>query len=148
MNITTLQTEKEAILAALWKFISQRPGIETGNYFSSWRDENGIKAFRSERRSIAKDGKEARILWDAVNAREWITAQDLMEAFLAAFSGRLEWDGRSLSYTAGQYFPTEYRKAVCAVLSRAIVQAFRREGNSLDYVRGCFKRSGASRWFN
>jgi hypothetical protein len=28
------------------------------------------------------------------------------------------------------------------------VNAFRREGNSLEYVRKCFKRSGASRWFN
>jgi hypothetical protein len=149
MITTTIETtEKQKIMAALWRFINQRSGIEAANYFSDWRDERGIYAFKSEQRSIARDGKEARILWDAVDCRDWINAEDLKDCFLASFSGRLEWDGKSLSYTSGQYFPTEYRKAVCAVLSRAIVNAFRREGNSLDYVRKCFQRSGASRWFN
>ena len=143
----TQSTERDAILAALSRFINQRSGIEAGNYFSGCNDRDGIAAFRSEQRAIARDGKEARILLDIVRDREWITEEDLKDAFLRSWSGRLEWDGESLSYCAGQYFPTEYRKAACAVLSRAIINAYRREGNSLEYVRKNFKRSGASRWF-
>jgi hypothetical protein len=82
--------------------------------------------------------------------------------------------GFAVDYCTGQYFPTEYRKAVCAVLSQAIwnwtsahampaptlhhnsetgetVQRFKglRVG---DYLRASFKREFgrgmASRWFN
>ena len=37
-----------------------------------------------------------------------------------AFSGRLSWDGASLSYCTGQYYPTEYRLAAAAVLRAAL----------------------------
>jgi len=146
--MTAASTERDAILAALSRFINQRSGIEAENYFSRWNDRDGIAVFRSEQRAIARDGKEARILLDIVRDREWITEEDLKNAFLRSWSGRLEWDGKALSYCAGQYFPTEYRKAACAVLSRAIINAYQREGNSLDYIRKNFKRSGAYRWFN
>ena len=109
--------ERELILSSLSKFIRQRPGLEFGNY-------GDIAAYRSEMRSITKDKHEAEALLSAVSWRESITAENLKEAF-SAFSGRLSWDGRRLDYCTGQYWPTEYRKAVCAVLSLVLWNYFR-----------------------
>jgi hypothetical protein len=105
-------SEREQILEALAAFIRQRPGLEFGNY-------GDVSAYRSEMRSITKDRHDAERLLAQVSWREGITAENLKEAF-RAYSGRLSWDGERLSYCTGQYFPTEYRKAVCAVLASAL----------------------------
>lgn len=107
--------DKATILAMLDKFARQRPGLEFGNY-GDW------KAYRSELRSITRDLADVRQLMRAVEL-SGITAEQLKEAF-RAYSGRLtltQQDGKyTLSYCIGQYFPTEYRKAVCAVLAAAL----------------------------
>lgn len=110
-------SERENILSALSAWVRQRPGLEFGNY-------GDVSAYRSEMRSITKDLHHAETLLAAVAWRESITAADLKAAF-RAFSGRLTWDGKKLSYCAGQYWPTEYRKAVCAVLSQALWDYYR-----------------------
>lgn len=106
--------ERDEILAAIGTFMGQKPGLEFGNY-------GDVSAYRSEMRSITKDLHHARQLLRAVSWRESITADNLKEAF-RAFSGRLSWDSekKRLDYCTGQYFPTEYRKAVCAVLASAL----------------------------
>jgi hypothetical protein len=109
---------KEHILTALRSFINQRPGLEFANY-------GEISAYRSELRQITKDRRDALELLNAVALREPITAADLLAAFPRAYSGRLSIteaaDGRAvLDYCTGQYWPTEYRKAVCAVLSQCL----------------------------
>lgn len=107
-------TEREAILQNLAAFAAQRPGLEYGNY-------NDPAAYRAEMRSITKDLHHARALLAAVSWRESITAEVLRESF-RAFSGRLQWNpkARTLDYCTGQYWPTEYRRAVCAVLASAL----------------------------
>ena len=114
-----MTNEREKILSALDGFMSQRPGLEFANY-------GDVSAYRSESRAITQDLHHARRLLAAVSWRSSITADNLKEAF-RAFSGRLSWDGSRLDYCTGQYFPTEYRKAVCAVLASAI----------WDYTRDC-----------
>jgi len=110
-------TRKSAIIAALHKFVAQRPGLEFGNY-------GDVSAYRSEMRSITADRHHAETLLAAVSWRDSITADDLIRASEHAFSGRLsikiEGDKVTIDYCAGQYFPTEYRKAVCAVLASAL----------------------------
>src|SRR5690242_2748756 len=103
---------KTQILAALDKWIKQRPGLKFGNY-------GNVSAYRSELRGITKDGRQAKQLLRYVEMSQ-ITGEQLVPAFRRAFSGRLSWDGASLSYCTGQYWPTEYRRAVCAVLARVI----------------------------
>jgi len=108
---------KEQILTLLRSFIGQRPGFEPGNY-SDW------SSYRSEMRSVTQDRHDAEELLHAVEWRSSITAEALTEAF-RAFSGRLTLtetpEGKlRLDYCTGQYFPTEYRKAVCSVLSQAL----------------------------
>ena len=166
---------KDQIIALLDAWIRQRPGLEFANY-GDW------KAYRSELRSITKDGTEAKQLLRYVAARDSITADMMLEGF-RAFSGRLSiTPGKKpgtwrLDYCTGQYWPTEYRRAACAVLS-AVVWDWMRERcmpaptythhgkagepmltearyNGLsagDYLRKAarreFGRGIASRWFN
>ena len=116
---------------------------------------NGRRAYFAEKRQIERDLREARTLLRAVEWRELsISADDLKAAFRDAYSGRLTWDGTRLDYCAGQYWPTEYRKAACAVLASALWNATREAYPSLDgnglraQLRREFGRSIAGRWFS
>jgi len=158
---------KQQIIDALRAFTRQRPGLEYGNY-------GDPVAYRAELRAIIKDLHQARELLRYVELRDSITGADIIAASKSAYSGRLTINAdATIEYCAGQYFPTEYRKAVCAVLSSAIwawhrdqcmptptlhhntetgetVQRYKglRAG---DYLRASLKREfgrGLSRWFN
>jgi hypothetical protein len=109
-------------------------------------------------RGITKDRHHAEELLRAVERRS-IDAPALKLALTGSFSGRLSWDGERLSYCAGQYFPTEYRRAVCAVLSSALWDYWRDDNKPAsedeswgDNIRRVAKRelslSVARRWFN
>jgi hypothetical protein len=147
---------KQAILDALRTFARQRPGLEFGNY-------GDVNLYRSEMRSITRDLAHAQTLLKAV---EWsdIDAQALTDAAQSAFSGRLsiKLDGERvrIDYCTGQYFPTEYRRAVCAVLASALWDHYR-DSVSNDTINGQspgdrirahfrreFGRGIASRYFN
>ena len=149
-----MDNRKEALLDALRAFISARPGLEFANY-------GDVSSYRSEMRSITKDRHHAEALLAAVSWRDSIKADDIIAASERAFSGRLEIhevEGSFLvSYCTGQYFPTEYRRAVCAVLSSALWHYWREcetfgDDCGADYIRKTAKRelgrSVASRWFN
>jgi hypothetical protein len=144
MNTTTT-TEKSLILSTLGKFIAQPPRLEVGNYVSSGNDWNGWRALRQERRSITRDLKTAKFLLPMVEAQ--VPLGILKDAF-RAFSGRLEWNGSALHYTSGQYFPTEYRKSVCAVLSQALWDTWREAGLSPIETAKRTLPPSVSKWFN
>ena len=123
-------TEREAILDALSAWIRQRPGLEYGNYASGWNDASGRRAYFSEMRRITRQLHDARALLASVAWRASIDADALKYALQNAYSGRLTWTpnetgGGTLDYCAGQYWPTEYRAAVCAVLGTALFNYFR-----------------------
>jgi hypothetical protein len=68
-------------------------------------------------------------------------------------SGRLIWDGKRLDYCAGQYFPTEYRAAVCRALASVLWNYWRDGGRyTADQIRAAAKsnlgRGITRRWFN
>lgn len=128
-----METRKQAVLDALRSFVNQRPGLEFANY-------GDVSAYRAESRAITKDLHDYGALAGAVAWRDSITADDILKASEHAFSGRLTINDASahyddgstyyvftISYCAGQYFPTEYRKAACAVLASAL----------WDYQREC-----------
>lgn len=102
--------------ATLREFVSQRPGFESANY-SNRAD------YHRDYRPVQKDLARALTLLDMLQApgHEFITFQDIQEA-TRAFSGRLHVDnnGAMVEYTAGQYWPTEYRRAVVVVLEKLI----------------------------
>lgn len=144
---------KEKYIAALFKFVGQRPGLEFGNYSAS--------AYRSEMRFITRQRHDFRRLAHEVELASGISAENLVDAARSAFSGRLTFvehgDKVGVDYCAGQYFPTEYRAAACAVLASALWDYYRADippetENRGDKLRAKFKRmfgtSIASRWFN
>jgi hypothetical protein len=139
---------KQAILSTLRKFARQRPGLEFGNY-------GDAKAYRSELRAITRDLSDVQTMLRAVEHSD-ITADDIVRA---ADGGRLSItvDGEKvrIDYCTGQYFPTEYRKAVCAVLAFALWDHVRDSmtGDDIgDRIRAHFRREFgrgiASRYFN
>jgi len=138
-SVITTANEKDTILAALSKFVESGPGLDFGNY-------GNISEYRAEQRQITRDLRDARALLSHWMMRSHVvSANDLKQAFESAFSGRLSWDGASLDYTTGQYYPTEYRKAVCAVIARALTIAYDPE----DYRRFAISNfpKSLSRWF-
>lgn len=90
----------------------------------------------------------------AIAQRKSITADMIAEGF-RAFSGRLsivERDGKvALDYCTGQYFPTEYRAAACAVCASILWTYWRDGAKDSDAVRkiarNALGRGIASRWF-
>ena len=109
--MTEQPNERAAILSALRDWIEQRPGLDPRNY-----DRAG---YRSDSRRITQQKADALELLRAVERRDALDLETLRGAF-RAFSGRLTWDGSKLNYCAGQYWPTEYRAAACAVLRSAL----------------------------
>lgn len=140
MNTTN---ERILIIAALWQWIGQRPGLDFANY-------GDVKSYRAELRSITRDLHDARRLLRDVETTN-ISADALKDALRRSYSGRLSWDGKRLDYTTGQYWPTEYRRAACAVLASALWEHYREADDTGDSIRARFRRmygqGMARRWF-
>lgn len=121
MSDTKAIESVQKVFDALQSFINEKPELDPADYGCHpdqrsytvgprWWDN--YRSMQSELRAIKNDGTRAR---EALReAREYPeNAAILAEAFDRAFSGRLSWTGTDLEYTAGQYYPTEYRKAAC-----------------------------------
>jgi hypothetical protein len=139
--------QKYTLIAALQQWIAQSPGLQFANYGCR-------KSYSSEYRAIQRDRRDAETLISAVASIPDITAENLAGSF-RAFSGRLQWDGARLSYTTGQYWPTEYRKAACAVLAQALWDHFAKapeakNGKDIRKLAGAYLRNSGvvRRWFN
>lgn len=151
MTKRKITMSKQAMCNALRVFINQRSGIEWGNY------GNSREAFLGDYRPMLRHGKHARQLLRFVELRDSITAKMLLEAS-RAFSGRLQFiergDKVGVDYTTGQYFPTEYRNAACAVLAQAVWDWLLAECNCKTgeeirkAARREFGRAIATTWFN
>ena len=111
--------EKHTIIAALQQFIADPPNLRRANYGSQSSYDADVRAAR-------RDKQDAERLISAVACIQDISADDLKDGF-RAFSGRLQWNGSHLEYTTGQYRPTEYRKAVCAVCAAVVGRHFARD---------------------
>ena len=127
---------KQTIIDALHQWIAQRPGLEFGNY-------GDVSAYRSELRSITRDLQHARAMVNYVAWHDSITAEMILHA---AGSGRLtltvNGDKVRIDYVTGQYWPTEYRRAVCHLMS-SVIWAWLRE--NCDYKTGDDIRKAARR---
>jgi hypothetical protein len=149
-----MEPRKEAILDALTRFMNQRSGIEFGNY-------GDVKIFRAEQRSIYTDLKHARVLLAAVKWRDGITWRGIVKAAKGAYSGRLTItatpnyrdDASSpffelqIDYCTGQNFPTEYRRAVCAVLASALWEYTREHAMPAPGMYGVKKWGDNRTWY-
>jgi hypothetical protein len=131
---------------------NQRTGMDAKNYISDWRDTEGRKAFAAEYREILREGRDARTLLGAIYRSPSVTVEDILAATKRAFSGRLTYhpETKRFSYCVGQYWPTEYRAAACAVLASVLWNWSERPSadDKRTYFRREFGRGIQSRWFN
>ncbi|MGP1664800.1 MAG: hypothetical protein ACTS5I_02560 [Rhodanobacter sp.] len=93
---------------ALIDYAAQSPGLDYGNYGEP-------TSYRAELRNIGKDWERVQNLTRAA-IDLGVTDAEIIAKAPHAFSGRLEWKGDHWDYCTGQYWPTEYRKAVAAIL--------------------------------
>jgi hypothetical protein len=118
-----MESRKKAIVEALRAFISQRPGMDPRNY--------DYAGYRAESRAVTTDRHHAEHLLSGVICADGIDADALIAAARSAYSGRLTIEDRTqaypnapemwrIDYCTGQYFATEYRKAVAAVCASAL----------------------------
>lgn len=116
-----MQTDplKDSIIAALHAFIRQRPGLEYGNY-------GDAAAYHAEIRGITRDLNHARQLLRQVELSHGITGHKMLGAATGRLIFRRKDSGVTVVYTAGQYFPTEYRKAVARFCAE-LLWAYRRD---------------------
>lgn len=124
-----INIENNPAIVALCEFVSQRSGIEPGNYYSDWRDKSGREAYQDEIKSIGQDLKRFRTALNVAGS-EGVQDADVLAEAPHAFSGRLEWkyppeelqkdrQQGQWYYCTGQYFPTEYRKAAATLIEYA-----------------------------
>lgn len=116
---------KQSIIDALNTFANKRPQLD----FNDYGDRSN---YMRESRAITKDLHHARNLLRALELSQSITGEDIIRASEHAFSGRLTInvtnDGLvNIDYCTGQYFPTEYRKAVAAICAATLWTFYRNE---------------------
>ena len=128
-------TKKQELIESLRQFAEQRPGLEFANYADT-------ASYRAESYRIFRQLADAKRLLIAVEKRPSISADDI----LAQLTKRLTWDEArgELDYCTGQYWPVEYRAAVCSALSSVLWDYFRESG----YKTAPEIRKAARRWFD
>ena len=142
---------KQEVISDLRAFVAQRSGIEVGNYVSpGCADLDGWRALQADRRLIGQQGRDARALLAYVEA-SLMDFATLVRPLTGA--GRLSYENGALAYTAGQYFATEYRAAVCRALAAALwaywnSDGLLKPGQVRQAALRTFGRGLAKRWFN
>jgi hypothetical protein len=112
-----------ASLRALAVYAAQNPGLD-------FRDYGHVPSYRADARRITKDLQRCRDAMHSCCGRG-ITDAQVAEAARHTFAGRLALELRAdgsvrVDYCVGQYFGTEYRAAVAAVLEQVAREAYRR----------------------
>ena len=141
--------DKNAVMGALYTFVAKRPGLDPRDYGGGI---DGWRAYSQESRAVTKDRHNAETLLGAVSRISTITGDDIVNAAKGAFSGRLEIAQNDkgeivIDYCVGQYWPTEYRKAVSAIM-RSLLWAYWRDHcacDSFDKIKAAARREFRSR---
>jgi hypothetical protein len=133
-NKMSTKVTKTDLCNLLRGFVNSRPGLDYCNY-------GDPTSYRQEMRQITRQRADALTLLRAVELRDSITAEDMAGGF-GTFFGRLSITTKdnklALHFCEGQYYPTEYRAAVCAVLSSILWHYFRDNMPEPNYkVNGC-----------
>ena len=112
LRYTRIMPATHPALCALIDYAAQRPGLDCRNY-GTWQ------SYRQEATEITRQWQTICDLLRIANYYG-VTDKQIIEASEWAFSGRMTWMDTEWDYCTGQYWPTEYRSAVIAVL-RAIL---------------------------
>lgn len=137
------------ILHALDAFLESRPGFDPANYAGA------PQAYRADYRRAYQHLQDGRALLRAVSWRDGIDADTIARAKHHRIDFRPSATGNTVEvdYCTGQYYPVEFRAAVCHTLSSALWDYFRERCGcqTADAIRTMARRelgrSIARRWF-
>jgi len=106
---TSTPIKSKSTIEKLIEFANTKPGLDFNDY-------GDYTSYSKESREITKDLHDFRELL-ALAFRRVDNLDEMVKNVLSG-SDRLSLNDKgNLIYTAGQYFPTEYRPAACAVLN-------------------------------
>ena len=128
--------------AALRAFVAQRPGFDYRNYGT-------VSAYRADQKRAMRDKADALALISAFPDN----ADPRFLVGVLSSGNRLSLEGGQLEYTAGQYYCTEYRAAVCRAVSDALralswAQSQERLAETRKRMARIVGRGCANRWFS
>ena len=128
------------ILHKLIDFVDSRPGFDPRNY-------SDAPSYRADMRRAMRDRQDAHVMIRHCHAAVEPYLRDALR------TGRLTLrDDGTLDYCTGQYYPTEYRAAVCRVLASALWAYWRTPTSTGDSLRATARavlpRGVAKRWFS
>lgn len=107
---------REQVISMFEQFIAARPHLDPMDYGSEWR------AYRNDANAISRQRRTAEQWVGILYSPNEYRVDLLADALTYAFSGRLNFEIEDnapvLRYTAGQYYPLEYRRAAAVVLER------------------------------
>jgi hypothetical protein len=128
--------KKNQLIQNLIEFINQRPGLEFGNY-------GDVTLYRAESRAITKQKTQAMELLNFVARTESIDLTSMLWEMQPKDRLAVTPETLSIEYTAGQYFPTEYRAAVRSALRNVIWNWAREhaECNTREKIQAFAKRN-------
>lgn len=123
---------KPELISLLHQFNNQRPGFEFANY-------GDRRLYNADARPVGKQRLQNIELLAFIARSESITA----EAIAFELRGRLELTEKALHYTTGQYFPTEYRRALQSALVSVLWRWFRESCgcDTREKVQAAFRRN-------
>jgi hypothetical protein len=144
---------KQQLLSLINHLAYEPAGLDPRNYGG-----DNTEGFREDKSRIALQLSDFKKIFIAVNNRDGLTEDHILFALDHSFSGRLSYEekSKSLTYCTGQYYPTEYRAACCAVLASALWSYMRDlmpadTDNKGQWLRDYFKkelgRGVGTRWF-
>ena len=131
--------ELKALLRA---FVARRPGFDYHNYATT-------SDYRADQKRAMRDKADALAL--IIAYPDDADPRFLMDVL--ASGNRLSLEGDQLDYTAGQYYCTEYRAAVCRAVSDALrslswAQSQERLAETRKRMARIVGRGCANRWFS
>lgn len=122
---------KPQIIQTIRAFINSRPGLDPRDY------DRDPTLYRADSRMIQKQRRDALAMLAAVEARDSITADQMLALQSHRFTIKAD-QGRVIAdYTTGQFYPTEYRAGAARYLA-SLIWAYIREhcnGKTTDDIR-------------
>lgn len=149
---------KNELVNLLNRMLWSRSSLDPRNYIRSYDDNAGKAAYRGDQATRRRHLNHGKVLLAAVANAHGITGEAITAELLRG--NRLSLENGKLEYTAGQYYPMEYRAAICRLCATLLwyyhrndFAAAKREGESDgDSIRRNFRRmfgrAIGKAWFN
>ena len=129
------------VIQLLRSLVESRPSLALSSY-------NAYRAYKDDSNKLSLQLRDARRLLDEIDKRKRITCSAII-AGVDSGNGRLQLRNGSLTYVAGQYYPMEYRAAVCAAAARILTKFWATEPKSAVVMSRAALGTGIiKRWFD